>query len=99
MSIIYKLALIANEIDSAGEEKLAEELTGVIVQMAAPANMTKPEKKYWNQAEKIVDEEYSANKNPDKFYGTLTNIYKAKVEKHLGYNPFKKRKKKKKKKK
>lgn len=60
-----------------------------------PKDLTKEEKKYLREAEKIVGDEY--DEDSPKYWGTVTNIFKAKVEKHLGYDPFKKRRDKKKK--
>jgi len=68
---------------------------------AKPADLSKAEEKYWKEAEDIVDEQYSKTKEPEKFWGTVTNIFKAKVDKHLDHDPFveaRKRKKKREKK-
>jgi hypothetical protein len=96
-SIFNRLVVVANRLDQLGEIHLADELTRVVLKLAAPADMTAAEEKYWDEAEKIAKDEYSPTKQPDKFYGTVTNIFKAKVKKHLKHDPFKKKKKKKKK--
>jgi hypothetical protein len=73
-----------------------------LLKSAKPADMTKAEEKYWKEAEKAVEDTYDkegAEAQKGKYYGTVTNIFKAKVEKHLGYDPFKKKKDKDKKKK
>lgn len=62
------------------------------------SDLTKAEEKYWKEAEKAVKDQYDPEEEPEIFYGTVTQIFKAKVKKHLGYDPYKKRKKKKKKK-
>jgi hypothetical protein len=66
---------------------------------AKPADMSKAEEKYWKEAEKAVEGTYDpegSDEEQQKYYGTVTNIFKAKVEKHLGHDPFNKKKKKKK---
>lgn len=63
---------------------------------AKPADMTKAEEKYWKEAEKAVEDTYDpegSDAQKGKYYGTVTNIFKAKVQKHLGHDPFKKKKK------
>ena len=62
--------------------------------MSIPKDLTKEEKKYLKESEKIVAKEY--DKDSDMYWGTVTNIFKAKVKKHLGYDVFKKHRKKKK---
>jgi len=95
MHILAKLAAIADQADLIGQEAAADQITNIMVSLAAPADMSKSEKKYWREAEEAAKQQYSSSKEPDKFYGTTTNIFKAKVKKHLGHNPFKKKKKKK----
>jgi alkyl sulfatase BDS1-like metallo-beta-lactamase superfamily hydrolase len=72
-------------------------MEGSMEKLAKPKDLSKEEEKYWKEAEDIVDEQYSESKESDKYYGTLSNIFKAKVEKHLGYDPFKKARERKKK--
>ena len=72
-----------------------------ILVFAKPANMTKAEEKYWKEAEKEVKDTYDpdgSDEEQQEYYGKVTNIFKAKVKKHLGHNPFTKKKKGKKKK-
>lgn len=64
---------------------------------AKPKDLSKAEEKYWKEAEDIVEEQYSKTKEPEKFWGTVTNIFKAKVEKHLDHDPFAEARKRKKK--
>lgn len=66
-----------------------------LVEASIPKDLTKEEEKYLKEAEKIVGKEY--DKDDEKYWGTVTNIFKAKVEKHLGYDPFVKHRKKRKK--
>lgn len=66
------------------------------LEASIPNDLTKEEKKYLREAEKIVSKEY--DEDSPKYWGTVTNIFKSKVKKHLGYDPYKKRKKKRKKK-
>jgi hypothetical protein len=71
----------------------------MVIKSAKPADMTKAEEKYWKEAEKAVEDTYDSEGSDEqkgRFFGTVTNIFKAKVKKHLGYDPFKKKKKKKK---
>jgi len=50
--------------------------------LAMPAGVVKPgEKKYWNQAKKIVEEQYGT---VEGHYGVVMEIFKNKVKKHKG---------------
>lgn len=90
----------ANQLDHFGEYEMANELTNLLKKFAGfPKDLTKEEKKYLREAEEAVEDTYDPDKSKaqqGKYYGIVTNIFKAKVKKHLGYDPFKKRKKKKK---
>lgn len=55
---------------------------------------TRKDEKYWNEAKDIAEETYGKgkHKNDDKFWGTVTNIWKRKKKKHD--KPYKKKRKK-----
>ena len=102
LNIKHLIALkeAAGELDKLGQIDLADELTDLMYKLAFPKDLTKEEKKYLLEAEEAVHGTYNPDKSKaqsGKFYGTMTEIFRAKVKKHLGYDPFKKRNKKKKK--
>ena len=68
-----------------------------MLKSAKPKDLSKAEEKYWKEAEKIVKKQYDESKEPGKFYGTVSNIFKSLSKKNLGYNPYEKARERKKK--
>ena len=96
--MLKMLKLAADEMDRLGKYEAANHLTGIMHKLAGfPKDLTKAEKKYLREAEKAVEDTYDpdkSDKQQGQYYGTVTEIFKAKVKKHLGYDPYKKRKQK-----
>lgn len=94
--MIEELKKLADQADRLGQHKVADLIECAMLKLAFPKDLTKSEKKYLKESEDAASESY--DEDDPKYWGTVTEIWKAKVEKHLGYDPFKKRKDKKKKK-
>lgn len=94
--MIEEIRKLAEQADKLGLYHVADKLELAMLKLAFPKDLTKSEKKYLREAEDAVAESY--DESSPKYWATVTEVWKAKVEKHLGYDPFKKRKDKKKKK-
>lgn len=42
--------------------------------------------KYWKEAKKVIADYGKYDDNDDKKWGTIVNIFKNKINKHLGFN-------------